>query len=197
MSAAVASDILAAIRRKHFNDAVVREVVIDDPFEAAVRRRHEIERARAYGAGHAERIADRYARQGKAVADDVPEGWSYRGSIPRRRIDALILTGSMTTAVEIKVTRSDFRRENDAKRRAWRAVTNRFIYAAPVGVIPIDEVPKGCGLWEFDASKVQPTRWGHALTSVVRAISNPDPLPMPRQILVAMAYRVSRQEFSA
>lgn len=183
-----AADVLAAIRKKHSSDAVIREVVISDPIEAAIRRRDQLDR---YG--------ERWARhfKGREVADVVPEGWSLRGSIPTRRIDALILNGQQTTAIEIKVTRADFRRETSEKRRAWAAVSNRFVYAAPVGVIPRGEVPEGCGLWEFDSAAAGPYPWQHGLTTVVRARLNKDPHPLPRQILVALAYRVARSESTA
>src|SRR5690606_15212995 len=142
-----AADILRAIRRKHFNDAVVREVVIDDPFEEGYRLRDRIDRYLAQSvsdqdhfAQWAQRDIERAAARGIEIPESLPEGWSLRSSEPRRRIDARIVASTGRTAVEIKVSRADFRRETEEKRRAWQAITNRFVYAAPVGVISRDEL---------------------------------------------------------
>lgn len=187
-----ASEILAALRMKYSDAAVVHEVVMTDPVEEAIRRRDLIDRYPD---------SPHYAKafDGLPVADAVPEGWSRRGSVPTRRIDALILTGKETTAVEIKVTRADFRRESSEKRRAWMSVANRFVYAAPAGVIPKEELPQGCGLWEFEPVGDDVPRWvpRHGLTTVVRAKVNKTPDPLPRQVLVAFAYRLSRREAAA
>lgn len=187
-----AATLLAALRQKHSGDAVVREVVIDDPFEFAIRRRAEIERARQWGEDHADRTEARYA--GKPIADVVPEGWDYRTSKPQRRIDALIIASTGITAVEIKVTRADFRRDTEEKRRAWRAITNRFVYLVPKGLVTPDEVANGCGLWEYDAEAHGEYRWMHGITSVKRAVANKSPEPMPFQVTRSLAYRVSTNE---
>lgn len=192
-----AADILAAIRRKHRGDAVVREVVIDDPLEAAISRRDQVELRRSWGPGHAEHLEASFASRGLPVADSVPEGWTFRQSVARRRIDALIFASAGITAVEIKVTRADFRRDTEDKRRAWRSVTNRFLYATPAGLIQPTEVPDGCGLIEFAPDAVGRYPHQHGLTTIVRAQVNKNPDPLPRQVLVALAYRVSKQEAAA
>lgn len=194
VSAAV---LLAALRKKHSADAVVREVVLDDPFEFAVRRRADIERARTYGEAHAQRRAELYAERGLPVADAVPEGWSLRTSVPQRRIDALVIASTGITAVEIKVTRADFRRDTDAKRRAWRSVTNRFIYLVPKGLVRPDEVADGCGLWEFDEATSGYGSWQHGITLTKRAKLNKYPDPLPFQVTRSLAYRVSKHEWDA
>lgn len=196
-AAMTAGLLLTALRQKHSGDAVVREVVIDDTYEFAIRRRAEIERARAWGEDHAEMAEARYVARGKEIADAVPEGWEYRASVPQRRIDALILASTGITAVEIKVTRADFKRETDAKRRAWRAVTNRFVYLVPKGLVTPDEVADGCGLWEFDPELHGQYRWQHGITSVKRAVSNKHPEPLPFQVTRSLAYRVSNAERKA
>lgn len=197
MTGVTAAVLLDALRKKHSADAVVREVVIDDPVEFAIRRRVDIDRAREYGEAHAQRRAEMYAERGLAVADAVPEGWSRLASIPQRRIDALIIASTGTTAVEIKVTRADFRRDTEAKRRAWRAVTNRFVYLVPKGLVRLDEVPEGCGLWEYDETKSGYGGWQHGLTAAKRAKPNKSPDPLPFQVARAFAYRVSNHERAA
>jgi hypothetical protein len=189
-----AGDILAAIRKKHSSDAVVREVVIDDPIEMGYYARASIN---ASGGRWAEQSRAWYERRGVVIPDEIPEGWTHRSSITRRRIDAIILSSTGVTAVEIKVSRADFKRETEEKRRAWRAITNRFIYAAPVGLILPEEVPAGCGLWEFDAAASGPYRSQHGLTVKVKARVNKEPDALPPQILTALAYRVSNYERKA
>lgn len=192
MSAKVtARDILAAIRKKHHTDAVVREVVIDDPIEMGYRARASMN---ASGGRWAAQSRAWYERRGVVVPDEIPAEWSMRDSIPQRRIDALIFASTGVTAVEIKVTRADFKRETEEKRRAWRAVTNRFVYAAPVGLLRPDEIPAGCGLWEFDPMSAGPYRSQHGLSVRSKASVNKEPNALPPQILTALAYRVSKYE---
>lgn len=52
---------------------------------------------------------------------------------------------------EIKVSRADFSRElrQPEKRRPTLMLCNRFFFAAPVGVVPIDKLPVDAGLVEF------------------------------------------------
>ena len=96
-----AQDILKFLRRDFSGSAVVSEVVMDDP------RYTE--------------LSELYFRDRKAL------GWNREGPCRKavgaanRRIDALIFEGQMRTAVEIKVDRSDWLRENEDKRRPWRA----------------------------------------------------------------------------
>lgn len=196
-SPVTAGVLLAALRKKHASDAVVREVVIDDPFEFAIRHRAQIERARAYGEEHAEHEHARLVARGVPIAESVPDGWDFRTSKPQRRIDALIIASTGTTAVEVKVTRADFRRETEAKRRAWRAITNRFVYLVPVGLVAPEEVADGCGLWVFDPAEHGPYRWQHGITTVKRATANKAPDPLPFQVTRSLAYRVSNYERQA
>lgn len=75
-----------------------------------------------------------------------------------RRIDVLLMRTSASAkpvpferiAVEIKISRGDFFRDTEEKRRAWHAVAHRFAYATPPGLVRPDEVPDGCGLLEVD-----------------------------------------------
>lgn len=79
----------------------------------------------------------------------------------RRRIDALLVRTAKsnkpyleTIALEIKVSRADFRRDTPEKRRRWQQATDRFAYVAPHGLIAKEEVPEGCGLIEYYGSGV-------------------------------------------
>ena len=87
--------------------------------------------------------------------EELPDTTGYTpGAVPTiRRIDALMV-GSMDdhgeyprTAVEIKTSRAAFKRDTEAKRKAWFSVSHRFVYLVPEGLVTPEEVPEGCGLW--------------------------------------------------
>ncbi|WP_159601515.1 MmcB family DNA repair protein [Agromyces humi] len=182
-----AKQVLTAVRRKHHKDAVVREVVVDDPFHQAILNRWRL-------TGPSARFWDGKIDPAE-VAPSIPEGWNPSDSVPQRRIDALIVTSRQLTAVEIKVTRSDFKRDSDEKRRAWRLYSHRFVYAVPRGLISPLEVPHGCGLWEFDVDQFDgrsPKR--HGITTTKKAVVNPRPAPIPDQVFISLAHRVSKYE---
>lgn len=79
----------------------------------------------------------------------VDESYDHRKGKSSRRIDLLMLDSQKWTAIEIKISRSDFYRDTEEKRRAWKTHTHRFIYATPQGLITAEEVPDGCGWWEI------------------------------------------------
>jgi hypothetical protein len=99
-----------------------------------------------------------------------------------RRIDALMFQSLVRTAIEIKTSRADFRRDTWAKRRPWFSVCHRFVYVVPadLGVMP----PFGCGMW-----------WVHpdgTITIAAKAKVSPTPEPLPQQVVQSLAYRASR-----
>lgn len=57
--------------------------------------------------------------------------------------------GFQAVAYEIKISRSDFRRDNHAKQRQARLFSDRFYYVAPKGLIKTEELPDWAGLMEF------------------------------------------------
>ena len=174
--------ILAAIRDAYPKNAVVREVsVVDTMAEAEMNRWHLDGSNSAFW-------RKRLAETGATVADSLPDGWSPYASVPVRRIDALMRDTAGYTAIEIKVTRADFRRDTEEKRRAWKAHCRRFIYATPAGLLRPSEVPEGCGLWELD---------GGRLRVVKRATINKSPTPFPKAVFDTMLYRVSNYERAA
>lgn len=175
-----AAEILAAIRKAYPKAAVVREVSIQDPIESAIRVRYSAERS--------PQMLRYYRERDIPMAEEVPEGWTLQGSVPVRRIDALMRESAGYTAIEIKVTRADFKRDTEEKRRAWRAHTRRFVYVTPAGLVNVSEVPDGCGLWEFD---------GDRLRVVKKATINKSPTAFPRAVFDTMLYRVSNYERAA
>ena len=57
--------------------------------------------------------------------------------------------GYAATAYEIKVSRTDYRRDTHAKQREARLFSDRFYYATPPGLVRPDEVPDWAGLVEI------------------------------------------------
>jgi hypothetical protein len=61
--------------------------------------------------------------------------------------------GYLATAYEIKVSRSDFRRDNAIKQREARLFSDRFYYATPPGLLKPEEIPDWAGLLEIGADR--------------------------------------------
>lgn len=124
----------------------------------------------------------------------VAEEWCLLDEVPTSdrgcRIDMLAIRawaggrqGHERHAIEIKVSRSDFLREvASGKWRTWFPLVHRFFFAAPAGLITLDELPEGCGLKEVTATGVI-TR---------RSPGRRDPGPLPEHVVVELARRASR-----
>lgn len=84
-------------------------------------------------------------------------------------------SGWARVTYEVKVSRSDFRREmkKPLKRRYGMLFSNRFYFAAPKGVIPASEVPPECGLIEVVEEK--PGRYD--LVTTIDAPARDTPMP--------------------
>lgn len=108
-------------------------------------------------------------------------GDQYKRVTNCRRIDALMFQSFERTAIEIKTTVADFKRDTWAKREPWRRITHRFIYVVPAG-LPV-MAPHGCGQWEVHED-------GH-ITVKKKAIVNKFPEHLPQQIIQALAYRAA------
>lgn len=175
------TQILDAIARKHSKCALVREVVVEDQERRAAQRAFYKHQHPGFGAKYFP-DAEEY--------DEEKHGRILDTHKPFRRIDGLMLDGGGTrTAIEVKISRADFFRETDEKRRPWQKITNRFVYATPAGLLRPDELPDGCGLWEVN---------GHGAVTIARkALSNKTPDPIPHQVLVALAYRLTSTERTA
>ena len=98
---------------------------------------------------------------GRKVADEgfltVPQVANGTGAIARRTADAILVQtwpsrGLSLTGVEYKRTLADWRRElrQGEKAEPVAAYCHFWLVLAPKGVVPVDEVPTGWGLWEFD-----------------------------------------------
>lgn len=111
----------------------------------------------------AEQVVERLRRRWHIGADLVQEEWAMFEQVALRRgrnertIDVLLVrcwSGAplrhQRIAIEVKVTRADFRQETPRKREPAEHSAHRCYYAAPVGIIPVEELPEGWGLIEVD-----------------------------------------------
>ena len=105
-------------------------------------------------------------------------------NIYHRRIDALMMMGYQLTALEIKVSRADVKRDDWYKTLPWRRLTHRYIYAVPAGLIESREVPfYEAGLWwVHEDGKVEVKR---------KARINNYPEPLPLHVIQNMMYRIA------
>jgi hypothetical protein len=143
-----AKQLLATLDKQYGSRfSIIREVSIVDPIETQLTSAY-------YYRAYPDYYAKSLVKRGLDV-DSMPDTTNYiPGQTPTiRRIDALMV-GAMdahgeypATAVEVKISRADFKRDTEEKRRAWKSVTHRFVYLVPEGLISVDEVPEGCGLW--------------------------------------------------
>lgn len=145
--------ILQAIRRKYPDAAIVPEITIED-----------------FALPDSGEVANHWTRT------EPPEGHRFY-----RRIDALMFESLIRTAIEVKVSRSDFNRDTYWKRRMWQRHTHRFIYAVPADLDVMS--PHGCGLWKVDESG--------KITVVKKAILNKTPDALPQTVVQRIAYRAS------
>ncbi len=102
-----------------------------------------------------------------------------------RTIDALVVgcwpsRGLVLWAVEVKVTRADFRRElkEAEKADALARYCDAFYIAAPKGIVPVDELPPAWGLYEADGGK--------KLSRAKEATTNATPKALDRLFLAAI-----------
>jgi hypothetical protein len=97
-------------------------------------------------------------------------------------------------AVEVKVTRADFKRDTDEKRAAWFGVADRFAYCTPKGLITPEELPPGCGLIEYDPDAIwiqDALKW-----KVIAPKKSEPPTPFDTQFFAYLFGRASRAEHS-
>jgi hypothetical protein len=94
-------------------------------------------------------------------ASNVERIWASELSLAQggRRCDFWTLhphrsKGYLAEAYEIKASRADFKREDDAKQRDSRLYSDRFWYVAPIGIIKPDEVPVWAGLQEWNGERL-------------------------------------------
>ena len=151
-----AEDVLKAIKRKHSGTAIVPELSIED---------YDLP-----DSGEQTTSLD-------MSLSEMPDEHKYI-----RRIDALMFDSLVRTAIEIKVTKEDFYRDTYWKRRAWKNVTHRFVYAVPHYLDVMS--PHGCALW-----KVQEDG---SIKVIKKAIMNNTPDPLPQTVIQRLAYRAMK-----
>ena len=120
--------------------------------------------------------AGRYKGDQWVTLEQVRNGTGFKRR--ERYCDLLALsswpsTGIYLEGVEVKVSRSDWRKELDdpAKSAAFSKYCRHWFVAAPKGVVPVDEVPKAWGLIEFTEKR-------HRITKRPTENENPEPLDL-------------------
>lgn len=134
-----------------------------------------------------------------SIDDLTPPGTKAKRRPSLRRIDYLLMRISRRSqprheriALEVKVTRSDFKRDTDAKRAAWFSVADRFAYVAPAGMIQPEELPAGCGLMEYHPEAIfgsDVLKW-----KVLAPKKAEPPIPFDTQFFAYLFGRASRAE---
>lgn len=188
-----AKEVLHAIRLYKNKAAVLREVSVADPFEYARYNLWHLSDPN-YGDYYRQKFEQNPDRW--LVAESLPEGWSPHKRKFERRIDALIID-THRTAVEIKVTRSDFKADTDEKRAPWVHYTHKFVYAVPHGLVTPDEVPDYCGLWYVDPEAARDYQWHHGVTVAKKAKVNKEAVDLPANLVKSLMGRLSRYEYDA
>ena len=167
-----------ALRKKYPQAAILPEVTITDEEAETIYRSFQAQN-HPYWREH-------YEAKGLPCDAPIPEGYDYKANKLTRRIDFLMLEGPTLTAIELKLSRADYRRDTEEKRRAWKRTTNRFIYYAPAGLITPEELPEGCGLWELQPTgRIQVTK---------KATRNPNPDPFPENMTKYFMWRTFTAE---
>lgn len=83
----------------------------------------------------------------------------FRGSSTRIDFWTLATVRSKafrTIAYEIKISRADFRRDNEKKQRGALHYSDRFFYVTPPSLVTRDEVPEWAGLMEWHGVYPEP-----------------------------------------
>jgi hypothetical protein len=80
----------------------------------------------------------------------LSSGFAMQGRVDFLAYSVSPATGNKAIAYEVKVSRSDFRRDTYMKQRGARLYSDMFYYIAPIGVIPHDQIPDWAGLIEVE-----------------------------------------------
>lgn len=145
-----------------------------------------------------------YASRDWAVLTEVSlsDGNENFGRARDRRIDVLCVRRAKRPgigpfellAIEVKVTRSDFRNDvaHPEKQAPWRALAHRHAYATPAGLVSPEEIPGGSFLITVDDTL---TGWDKVRAPRTKVDVKAPTIP-PR-LLMALLYRLSNAEGNA
>lgn len=139
---------------------------------------------RHYGVTSSDFFAEEWALLDEVALKSA--GWT------QARIDCLAVRawsgmpkGHERVAIEIKVSKADFRSEmKSGKWQHFHRLCHRFAFAVPYGLVSVDDVPAECGLIEVTGSGI---RW-------TRPAPRHEPEELPDGVFAEVARRLSRQE---
>lgn len=94
--------------------------------------------------------------------------------------------GHERVAIEIKVSRADYKREMESEKwRSWYRLAHRFAFATPAGLLSLSEVPAECGLIEVSE---------RGLVTWRRQGPRHEPETPPESLFAEVVRRLSRHE---
>lgn len=110
-----------------------------------------------------QRLRDRYSpEKGWGVVAELRNRLGLRSdrSIDFFAVQTWDSKSPFYVSVEIKVSKWDYDRElqNPSKRKVWEECSTEFWFAAPRGIIPVEELPEGAGLLETAGSILRAKR---------------------------------------
>ena len=88
----------------------------------------------------------------------LSSGFAWQGRIDFMSLDPAPSTGNLAIAYEVKVTKSDFKKDTYDKQRGARLYSDRFYYIAPAGLLEKKDIPDWAGFMEVGW---RPGRYGN------------------------------------
>ena len=91
------------------------------------------------------------------------------------------------TAIEVKISRADWKNETRLKVQPWMDHAHRFIYAVPYGL----EIPEGLDPL-LDRAGIWWVKENGAIIVHRKAKTNKNPLPLPEKVIQRIAYKATK-----
>lgn len=83
----------------------------------------------------------------------LSSGFAWQGRIDFIAISPAPSTGNKAVAYEVKISKSDFKRDTYDKQRGARLYSDQFYYVTPVGLLSTTDIPDWAGLMEAEWHK--------------------------------------------
>lgn len=96
----------------------------------------------------------------------LSSGFGWAGRMDFWALSAAPSDGNKATAYEIKVTRSDFKRDSYDKQRGARLFSDTFHYVTPKDMVTPEEIPDWAGLIEVEWRRIGHNLFLQAITKI-------------------------------
>lgn len=177
--------------KKH---AIIREITVEDVIVS--------NRSKAYYRDNYPRVAADWEKKGIDPASfGSSDGYVPGEETAYRRIDALMVGAKdkagvhQRTAVEVKISRADFRRDTLEKVRTWQSLSHRFIYLVPAGLIKPDElIDPAMGLWWWHAGDENSPGTIEIVKTAKTNVNAPECLPEELQTRLMWRLAIAEQK---